>query len=500
MKKKFLVTLAMVILVCLLAYPAFAVDFKIHGSFDNRYEVTNNAEAIADYTMGSKTNCFSVYSGDDAGYAPFLPGVGFLGNTNDDSGDDRGQDENNDHFWGEAKYRMRFEFTTDDNMAKGVWAMEVGFLRYGEPQGPGGAGRSKGGTLSGDAVNTETRFLYVDFQNPLISHSSRLRLGLQPITLNEWLWTETAMGVKYFGSTSLFDYRIAWIRGEENFTNELEDDDAFFAKVTYKPKWEDLRLNMGLFFCYYTQGNESDTLYHLTDMSNTKPTGRDVDYDEDDYYIGLDGNINWRSFFARWDFIYQWGTLEFDQDVVENGTDDELDRSAYFLHLDVGYFWTPKFKTTFTWWYASGDDDPNDGDADNYDNIDTDVLGDAVIFEEQVTDDLQWTDAPYLLDKGFIMFRLKADYQATPKWSIGPAFNYMLLAEDTYNGDDEVGYEIALYSQYKIWKGLNFNFAAGYLFAGDALDAWASDANAANGYDGDADDMWRVTAGIRFRF
>ena len=523
MKRKFFIFLGFAFLVCLMAFPAYAVDFKIHADINNRFEVTNNTEAIVtqDFT-GSKNNDFSISLGDGREYESlkfFAPGQkGFLGNTNDDSGekyyyyDKNGNlkqgkgDENNDHAWGETKARLRFEFTTDDNMAKGVWAMEVGNVKFGTP---GSVGKGKGGSLSGDGVNTETRFLYVDFQNPLIAHSSRLRLGLQPIGLNKWLWTETAMGVRYFGSTPMLDYEAAWVRAEENFTNELEDDDAFFAKITYKPKWEDLSLKLGLFFCMLSQGNDTSTVYSIHDM-NTPETAQlptqnqnskmSVSYDEDDYYVGLDGGMQWRSFFANWDFIYQWGDIDFDENVVEKGTDDSLDRSAYFIHTDLGYHWTPKFTTTFTFWYASGDDDPDDGDADNYDNIDTDVPGDVVIFEEQVTDDNSWTDAPYLLDKGFIMFRLKANYQVTKKWSIAPAVAYMLLAEDTYNGDDDVGWEMMLFSKYNIWKNLNFNFAAGYLVAGDAMDAWARDANISNDYDGDADDQWRVTAGIRFKF
>ncbi|RLA99725.1 MAG: hypothetical protein DRG83_12580, partial [Deltaproteobacteria bacterium] len=166
------------------ATPAFAVDFKIHGNFWNRLDVTNNVEAIdpmGSSATGSKNNDFSVSfaPGDDYGYINLkskgFPNVdkdgnpgsyprGFLGNTDDDSGKNHG-DSNNDHFWGESKFRMRFEFSSDDNMAKGVWAFEVGTLYYGQPNGT--AGRGKGGGLSGDGVNTETRFLYTDFQNPL---------------------------------------------------------------------------------------------------------------------------------------------------------------------------------------------------------------------------------------------------------------------------------------------------------------------------------------------
>ncbi len=489
------------------AAPASAVDFKIHGNFWNRLDVMNNVEAIdpmGSSATGSKNNDFSIsYApGDDVGYINlkskgFPKGRGFLGNTDDDSGKDRG-DDHNDHFWGESKFRMRFEFSSDDNMAKGVWAFEVGTLYYGAGDT---VGRGKGGGLSGDGVNTETRFLYTDFQNPLVSHKSRLRLGLQPIKLNPYLWKETAMGVRYYGSTPMFDYEAAWVRAEENFTNEDADDDAFFIKGTFKPKWEDLSMKVGLFFCMLSQGNEENTLYHINDMGTPGASDTlDVDYDEDDYWIGLDGGLKWNQFFANWDFIYQWGQIDFDDNVVEYGTDDQLDRDAFFCHVDLGYHWTNQFTTKFTWWYASGDDDPNDDEANNYDAIDTDVKGSLILFEDGFGTDNYFSDAPYLLDKGFQMFKLRGDYTFTKKFAMNAAVAYMMLAEDTYNDDKDIGTEIQLGATYKIWKGLTFKIISAYLFSGDAMDAWASDADSTNHFDGSADDFWRIHAGINFKF
>lgn len=73
--------------------------------------------------------------------------------------------------------------------------MEVGSLKYGDKH-KGSVGKSTGGGYSGDGVNTETRWLYVDFQNPFIKRKNRFRLGLQPVGLNTFVWNETAMGVK----------------------------------------------------------------------------------------------------------------------------------------------------------------------------------------------------------------------------------------------------------------------------------------------------------------
>ena len=123
-----------------------------------------------------------------------------------------------------------------------------------------------------------------------------------------------------------------------------------------------------------------------------------------------------------------------------------------------------------------------------------------ILFEDGFGTDNYFSDAPYLLDKGFQMFKLRGDYKFTKKFAMNAAVAYMMLAEDTYNGDKDIGTEIQLGATYKIWKGLTFKIISAYLFSGDAMDAWASDANALNDFDGNADDFWRVHGGINFKF
>ena len=69
----------------------------------------------------------------------------------------------------------------------------------------------------------------------------------------------------------------------------------------------------------------------------------------------------------------------------------------------------------------------------------------------------------------------------------------MQYAEDASNGEDTLGWEIDFYADYELYKGLKLNLAAGYLFADDALDAYGTSP-------ADADDMYRVSAGVTFEF
>ena len=74
--------------------------------------------------------------------------------------------------WGEIKYRMWGEAATDEGGIKGVYAIEVGGIRYGQTE--------KGGGFSGDGKNVETRWAYTDFQIPTFTRKARVRMGLMP--------------------------------------------------------------------------------------------------------------------------------------------------------------------------------------------------------------------------------------------------------------------------------------------------------------------------------
>ena len=153
------------------------------------------------------------------------------------------------------------------------------------------------------------------------------------------------------------------------------------------------------------------------------------------------------------------------------------------MHADAGY----KFgshKLTYTFWYASGDDDPNDDDFEGYLAVDLDRDDNISLFEGLYTDDSTYfTERPYMLDKGFVMNKLAWDYQVSKKMTVGAAGMYMLTAEDieytNFGGgdesNDEIGFELNGYLKYMLYDNVEFKINAGYLWAGDALDAFETD-------------------------
>ncbi len=127
----------------------------------------------------------------------------------------------------EIKYRLWFEAASDDSQYKGVFATEIGGLRFGE---------AKKMDYSGDDIQMEVRWGYFDFQLPFAEKKSRVRIGLQPINVNYWLWKETVGAVKLYGDAGSCNYKLAWMRGyEADVTSEIDadlrnDQDAIYGR------------------------------------------------------------------------------------------------------------------------------------------------------------------------------------------------------------------------------------------------------------------------------
>src|SRR5919106_1186607 len=129
--------------------PAFAVQFSFKGDLNNRVNIYTNQASLfaASETIGT----------------PTAPGAVLAPQAIPET-------------WAEVKYRLQAEISTDDKMVKGVYAMEIGSIRFGfdirpiaPPSGtaaPGSTGKNAGGGFSGDGVNVETRFAYLEVGLP----------------------------------------------------------------------------------------------------------------------------------------------------------------------------------------------------------------------------------------------------------------------------------------------------------------------------------------------
>jgi len=471
--KRSMVLTATVILLFGLASSPYAAEVAFHGDLNHRFQYTNRADFL---TL------------DSTGDRPEI------------------NDGEVDEFFGELKYRLWVEAATNDNNIKGVIATEIGGLRFGE------TGKAQ---FSGDRIQFEVRWAYTDFQLPGIDRKARLKAGLQPFKVNRYIWQETAAGVE-FDSTigDSIDYTLAWMRGNEvdktaansDETDDRSDVDGLLARFDYNPQGN---FKGGAFLLY--QFFDADG----TNFGNGALDSRDyqiktfgTDNGIDLFSIGVDGSINLNKFFINYDLIYQTGEIEdtaFTEFASGTGRSGDFDVSAYFVHFDVGANWD-KFKLKYTFWYASGDDNPTDNDFDAFLSTDVDINESIALFEGNYADDNYFTERPYIADKGFILNRIGLDYMATKKLTLGGALLYMMTAEDfeytaAANGasvsESDLGWEVDVYAKYMLYENLELAWSAGYLVAGDALDVY----EVASIQDGSADENIFITsARIRYGF
>jgi hypothetical protein len=321
------------------------------------------------------------------------------------------------------------------------------------------------------------------------------------------------MGVKAYGSVNSVDWEAAWLRPVRDETKDPDDDvedlDAFYGRVNFKPMDG---LKMGVFAVYFTGDADakSPAEYGTITSQNYEIKKLGNNFDMEIFTIGTDGSWANDSFFAKWDFIYETGSIDdggfalsyrgnsyVDNDGNGVSDDSDMDLDAYLLHVDLG-FKMDAWKFTYTFWYASGDDDAGDDDLDGFMAVDIDRVDSVCFFEGGFTDDDYFTEKDYVLDKGFIMNKLAADYKASKKLTMGAAVMYMMTAEDIEYGDesdDSIGFEVDAYLKYKLYDNLEFAINAGYLFADDAMDFFEEE------QDGNSDeDIFVSTARVRYKF
>jgi hypothetical protein len=451
-----------------IAGTAYAFKFDFHGKMWQTVGVTDNYAAMKSPQKSGPTDYFS-YNGD-------------LNSKGMSSGIYNVMSENEDALFGLTKARLRFEGTTDDGLAKFVYGLEVGTINWGDARSfkPDDPDYDKKFGLSGDGINQETRFAYAEVAMPGIG--GKVRAGLQPTKINHWVWTETAAGLTYHRSFGGWKTMAGWYRGEDQeTTSDIEGDNDYFVIKADNKLTQNTTLG---FFGIYTDLD--------TDVTNV---GAGDKYDGEYYYLGLTGKYKKGKLFSDVDLIYQGGDIDFDNDAI-----DDLDRSAWLGNLTVGVKVTDKFKISANILYVSGDDDPNDDDAENFDAIDVDVKVGTIFFKDSVMADCDRfiSDAPYIMDKGLINYAIEGEYQISAKNNLRAAVRYLMTAEDlelkTNESDDDLGYEFDLWYAYTLNKHVDLVIDAAYLIAGDGADHLAKSDNY------DADDLYKLAAGIKISF
>ena len=444
-----IVKLLATLLVFGVAGNASAIEFKFSGDLNHRFNLHTNQ---AGFYSVSESIAASPSAANPVAGEVVEDGVG--------------------ETWGEIKYRLQVEAATEDKLVRGVYAIELGAIRFGDT--------TRGGGYSGDGNNYETRFAYVDFGLPRL----RMTVGLMPFIANKYLWSETAMGVQAKGALGPVALTAAWVRGVEAFNTrpghqQFRDNDNLLLRGDVSPSKD---LKVGVFGLYQRARPEGGAVVASHLLKNV----RGVDYDL--YNVGVDGAVKAGPAFVNFDAIYQGGN---------SGAlgAAEVDHSAFFAHADVGVD-VGAVRVTYTGWYSSGDDDATDGDVNNYIATDVDAFDSIVLFEGGYTDDVYFTEAPYFLTFGAIFNKVAVDFKLGDKTTLSGAAMYIMTAEDIAlpaaaggGAENVIGTEFDAAIAYKLNKNMELAVNGGYLISGDAMRFWGADEN-----------IFRTTARARYTF
>jgi len=471
MRNKIFVTGLIFIVLISFTGTAAAISMKFHGNMWQTIGTTDFASTLQSGHKSGKTDFFSYNNqlnleGDKKGY-DFL--------------DDK---ENISTFFGLSKARLRLEATTDDGLAKFVYGLEVGTINWGD--------NDKKFGLSGDGVNQETRFVYLQLAIPKLGDNQLIRAGLQPTKINHWVWTETAAGLTWHGKHNKIKWMAGWYQGDENRAGGSGDNDNYYTTKIEGSLLPDLTL--GFFAIWAELGNNEIKAYSwASDLSAITDTRN---YDAQYYYLGTTSNFDNGKFFGNYDFIYQGGDIEFEENTGLVSPHD-LDREAWLGNLTLGYKFNNKFKLYSNILYVSGDDDPNDNNAENFDSIDVDVKVGIIFFKDSLlaSCDRYISDAPYLQDKGLINYALTGEYKIDEKHHIRGAVRYLQTAKDLERRNEkegDLGTEFDIWYTYKYNKYVKVKAECGYLLAGNGADLLAAS--------DDGGDVIKIGAGVQFKF
>jgi len=447
------------------------IKFDFHGNMLQVVGSTNNNMSLAGKHKSGKTDFFSYKnvlnikgfkdSNDFEKYTQYLNTVGTT--------------------FGFTKARLRFEAKTDDKLAKFVYGLELGTVNWGD--------KNKNFGLSGDGITQESRFAYAEVKANQGKIDHTVRAGLQPTKINPWVWSETAAGLTYHGKSSACKWMLGWYRGDEDARDNNSDNNYMVVKTSGQVS---SNIDLGLFMIY-EQAGEEKTLPYLIALNGDET---EYTYDRNSYYLGSNISINANPFSGKLEMVYQGGDISFEDDAMSK---NDLDRSAFLMNLDIGFKVNKQFKVSLNSLYVSGDDDPDDLDANNFDAIDVDVKIGMILFKDSLTSscDRFVSDGPYLMDKGLIHHALMAEYKPSNKHQFFSAIRSLSLAEDIFGGNDSkessIGTELDFKYAFKFNKYVKLRLEAACLFPGGASDLMTADNK-------DADTIVNLASGIQFKF
>lgn len=250
----------------------------------------------------------------------------------------------------------------------------------------------------------------------------------------------------------------------------------------------------GIWFLEYFKGHRLNlTFNYANDRFGTLSGSPQAADDPDDENLPEEkskDNFFWIGFGARGKAKQMYG-LKYSIDVLYQGgetdlydpTASDIDKEAWLVDLTIGGKAGPVY-LEFFWSYATGDDNPDDNKAKNYNNIE----GGKENFRRLhiVTGYKGFDGGTYSTGNGdFVppeyngvnIYGLKGVWKATPKVKLTGliagvnthkgADSLLSTADYTFTNEKDVGTELDLVVDYKIYKKLNLRGIFAYMWHGD---------------------------------
>jgi len=309
------------------------------------------------------------------------------------------------------------------------------------------------GDIGADGKVFEVKNSYANFN----TGSFNWLVGIQGRTLARgFLFADDFAGVALTYKGDNVSVPLIWMKANEGGSGkDANDEDVDYYIVTPKFTMDSTTINP---YLMYVSSKDAS--------SWAKTSGNE---DVNVYFLGLDLDVNLGAGSVWFTGIYEGGEV----DLVGG---DTIDVAAYVAALG-GSVKAGGADIHGQVFYATGDDDGGDSDAEDFfvpqgqSYYWSEIMGYGT-FDNQVS-----ANSPADQVSNILAANIGATFKPMDDLSITADLWYAALAEDDAAGNTDLGTEIDLKATYKVVDNLKLDVIAAYLLAGDATYDGDNDAN-----------------------
>lgn len=339
-----------------------------------------------------------------------------------------------------AEFNKNFKFVNKFEM-DAIWGSKEYYDRPAATNKPGSGG------IGADSISVEVKNTYADFTFDLVNNSTlNFKLGTQGTALSRgFLFNDDfSGGIVTYGMKNV-KLPFLWLKyyeggpGVDNLGDKMNDQDLDVYAVS-----PEISLGNGAM------------INPLLAYETRESTETDL------YTLGLNAELKNDKLTAWLVAMYQGGEIS------------EADLSAYLIAAGADFNVNKQLTLCAKGFYASGDDDANDGDIESYYGFNklqgqdfhwAEIMGGG-IFDNNVSNGIGGYG--YNAISNISAVNIGASFKAMDKLTLYGDVWYAMLNEVAEGADDDLGVEVDLRAKYMLFENLSLDLVGAYLFAGDA--------------------------------